>query len=83
MRSVFSEIQFFVSSVECTLHIHFHYGLTFSSNLSNSVLEQEQLPWHCLGSCSNGWVSGQGGQMGIVCVFLLVKEFCSLEGFLL
>lgn len=50
-------------SVQCTLHICFHCGMTLSSNLSYSVLEQEQLPWHCLGSCSNGWISGQGGQM--------------------
>lgn len=83
MRNVFSEIQFLISSVSCTLHTHFHRGMTFSSNLFSSVLAKEQLPWHCLGSCSNGWISGQGGQMEVVSMFLQVKVFCCLEGCLL
>lgn len=58
--------------------ITFYCGMTFSSNLSSSVLAQEQLPWQCLGSCSNDWISGQGGQMEVVSVFLLFRGMSSL-----
>lgn len=52
-----------VSRIFCPVYITYLHSLWHDSNLSNSVLEQEQLPWHCLGSCSKGWISGQGGQM--------------------
>lgn len=79
----FSEIQFLTSSIQCTLHVHFHCGMNLQFKYIQFSSWARQLPWNCLGSCSNGWISGQGGQMGVVSVILQVKEFSCLEGSLL
>lgn len=81
MRNVFSEIQFLISSVQCTLHTHFHCGTIQIHPIQ--FLSKSNFPgiaWEVV--LKAGYLVKENS-CGVVSVFLPVKEFCCLEGCLL